>query len=98
MSSKTVFLHIPERVINHWRTEWGWSEDKINETVLLYNQSLLKRNGEPVRPTKQIPDPRPEQRGRPAGSNNKEPITRPEFRRRREWRELFLRTKARVEK
>lgn len=91
---------IPLHVINYWRTEWGWSQDKINQTILLYNQSLLERNGGAVHPPKKtpaLPETPPEQRGRPAGSNNVEPITRPEFRRRR-LRELFLRTKERMEK
>lgn len=91
--------HIPDHVINHWRNEWGWSEEKINQTILLYHQSLLKRNGGANRITKQpqaLPESQPEQqRGRPVGSLNKEPITRPEFRRRR-LRELFLKTKSQV--
>lgn len=41
--STTETCHIPQHVIDYWRTEWGWSNEQIIEKVRLYNQSLVRR-------------------------------------------------------
>lgn len=41
--SELGVCHIPQHVLDYWRSEWGWSEDKIYQTCQLYAQSLMKR-------------------------------------------------------
>lgn len=41
-------VRIPDHVINYWRNEWGWSEEKIQEKILLFNPSLGRRKNGPI--------------------------------------------------
>lgn len=35
--------HVPLHVINYWRNEWGWPEEKIYQTCRQFEQSLIRR-------------------------------------------------------
>ena len=38
-----AFSSIPSRVINHWRNEWGWSDEQIRQAAFRYAQDASRR-------------------------------------------------------
>jgi hypothetical protein len=40
---KVYNASIPERVINHWRNEWGWTEEQITEACQRYSKYWMSR-------------------------------------------------------